>query len=63
MISWIYRVIGEINRVYSSRDTVPATTFKMMTEDGPKDISSADVFDGKKVVFFAVPELLRRAAQ
>ena len=27
----------------------------MMTEDGPKDISSADVFDGKKVVFFAVP--------
>ncbi|MEC7685076.1 MAG: redoxin family protein, partial [Pseudomonadota bacterium] len=36
-------------------DTVPATTFKMMTEDGPKDISSADVFDGKKVVFFAVP--------
>ncbi len=36
-------------------DTVPATTFKIMTEDGPKDISSADVFDGKKVVFFAVP--------
>ena len=36
-------------------DTVPAATFKVMTEDGPKDISSADVFDGKKVIFFAVP--------
>ena len=44
-------------------DTVPADKFKVFTEDGPKDISSADVFDGKKVVFFAVPELLRRAAQ
>ena len=44
-------------------DTVPAAAFKVMTEDGPKDVLSTDLFDGKKVVFFAVPELLRRAAQ
>ena len=36
-------------------DTVPAATFKVMTEDGPKDVLSTDLFDGKKVVFFAVP--------
>lgn len=36
-------------------DKVPAATFKVMSEDGPKDISSEEVFAGKKVVFFAVP--------
>ena len=36
-------------------DTVPAATFKVMTEDGPKDVLSTDLFRGKKVVFFAVP--------
>ena len=36
-------------------DTVPAATFKVMTDDGPKDVLSTDLFDGKKVVFFAVP--------
>ncbi len=36
-------------------DKVPAATFKVMTADGPKDISSDEVFAGKKVVFFAVP--------
>ena len=36
-------------------DTVPAATFKVMTVDGPKDVLSTDLFDGKKVVFFAVP--------
>lgn len=36
-------------------DKIPAATFKVMTADGPKDMSSDEVFAGKKVVFFAVP--------
>ena len=36
-------------------DKIPATTFKYMTNDGPKDITSDEVFSGKKVVLFAVP--------
>jgi len=36
-------------------DKVPSTNFKMMTDEGPKDISSNEVFGGKKVVLFAVP--------
>ena len=36
-------------------DKVPAAKFKVMTADGPKEISSDEVFAGKKVVFFAVP--------
>ena len=36
-------------------DKVPAVNFKVMTTDGPKEISSDEVFGGKKVAFFAVP--------
>jgi len=36
-------------------DKVPSTDFKIMTDEGPKDISSNEVFGGKKVVLFAVP--------
>ena len=36
-------------------DKVPSVNFKHMTKDGPADISSDEVFAGKKVVFFAVP--------
>ena len=36
-------------------DKVPSTNFKTMTDEGPKDISSNEVFGGKKVVLFAVP--------
>lgn len=36
-------------------DKVPAATFKIMTGDGPKDITTDEVFSGKKVAFFAVP--------
>ena len=32
-------------------DKVPATIFKVMTDDGPKDLSGDEVFGGKKVVF------------
>ena len=36
-------------------DKIPAGKFKIMGKDGPKDISTDDIFSGKKVVFFAVP--------
>lgn len=36
-------------------DKIPDGTFKMMTDKGPKDISTDEVFKGKTVVFFAVP--------
>jgi len=36
-------------------DKLPEATFKTMTEDGAKDITTADIFAGKKVVLFAVP--------
>jgi glutaredoxin/glutathione-dependent peroxiredoxin len=36
-------------------DKLPEATFKTMTADGPKNITSAEIFPGKKVVLFAVP--------
>ncbi len=36
-------------------DKVPSVSFKHMTAEGPAEISSEEVFAGKKVVFFAVP--------
>jgi peroxiredoxin len=36
-------------------DKLPAATFKTMTSDGVKDLTTADVFAGKKVVLFGVP--------
>lgn len=36
-------------------DHIPAVTLKVMGEKGPKDITTAELFDGKKVVMFAVP--------
>ncbi|MDC7674951.1 peroxiredoxin [Asticcacaulis machinosus] len=36
-------------------DSLPDVTFSTPTEDGPKPISSQDVFAGKTVVLFAVP--------
>ena len=36
-------------------DKVPSVNFKHMTVEGPADISSDEIFSGKKVVFFAVP--------
>ena len=36
-------------------DKVPACTMKIMGEQGPADISTEDIFAGKKVVLFAVP--------
>jgi peroxiredoxin (alkyl hydroperoxide reductase subunit C) len=36
-------------------DRMPAGKFKMMGPEGPKDVSSDEIFKGKKVVLFAVP--------
>ncbi|MEM1306455.1 MAG: peroxiredoxin [Pseudomonadota bacterium] len=36
-------------------DKLPDATFTVMGPDGPKPMSTADVFGGKKVALFAVP--------
>ena len=36
-------------------DQIPACTLKTMGEKGPADITTDDIFSGKKVVLFAVP--------
>ena len=34
---------------------LPDATFRRLTADGPQEVTTADVFGGKKVVLFAVP--------
>ncbi len=36
-------------------DKAPSVTFKTMGDSGPENLSSEDLFTGKKVVLFAVP--------
>jgi peroxiredoxin len=36
-------------------DRMPEGQFKTMTENGPRDLSTSDLFNGKKVVLFSVP--------
>jgi peroxiredoxin len=36
-------------------ERMPAGTFKIMSEKGPADLGSAELFGGKRVVLFAVP--------
>ncbi len=36
-------------------DAIPEASFKQMTPDGIVDISTRELFEGKKVVLFAVP--------
>src|SRR6202049_1573565 len=36
-------------------DKIPAATLKQMTPEGPKDITTDELFRGKKVALFAVP--------
>ena len=36
-------------------DKVPSGTFTVMTADGPKPMTTDELFKGKKVVLFAVP--------
>ena len=36
-------------------DKMPSGTFKTMTKDGPQDLTTDELFKGKKVVLFSVP--------
>ncbi|HEY1503750.1 MAG TPA: peroxiredoxin [Stellaceae bacterium] len=36
-------------------EKIPSAKLKTMTAEGPKDISTDDIFNGKRVVLFAVP--------
>ena len=36
-------------------DKMPAGKFKRMTKEGPKDMSTEELFGGKRVVLFSVP--------
>jgi len=36
-------------------DKIPSAKLKTMTAEGPKDISTDEIFGGKKVVLFALP--------
>lgn len=36
-------------------DKIPSLTLKVMGGEGPEDITTSSIFDGKKVVMFAVP--------
>jgi peroxiredoxin len=36
-------------------ERMPSGTLKTMTKDGPKDVSTDELFKGKKVVLFSVP--------
>ena len=36
-------------------DRMPAGKFKTMTEDGPKELTTEELFKGKRVVLFSVP--------
>jgi peroxiredoxin len=36
-------------------EKLPDATFKTMTADGAKDLTTADIFAGKKIVLFGVP--------
>ena len=38
-----------------SGDKIPAVTLKQATAEGPKDVTTAELFGGKKVVLFALP--------
>ncbi len=36
-------------------ERMPEGKFKIMTDKGPKDLSTAELFSGKRVVLFSVP--------
>ncbi|MDE2219391.1 MAG: peroxiredoxin [Gammaproteobacteria bacterium] len=36
-------------------DRMPAGKFKLMGKDGPQELTTAQLFDGKRVVLFSVP--------
>ncbi len=36
-------------------DSIPSMKLMMVTADGPKEVSTDELFKGRKVVLFAVP--------
>jgi peroxiredoxin len=36
-------------------DKIPSVTLRVMSDDGPKELSTEELFGGKKVVVFALP--------
>lgn len=47
--------LAEMTMTIKVGDKLPAATFKVKTADGVKDMTTDEVFAGKKVVLFAVP--------
>jgi peroxiredoxin len=45
----------ETSMAIKEGDRIPEATLKVMGEKGPEDITTAELFQGRKVVFFAVP--------
>lgn len=45
----------ERNMTIKIGDTIPAATLKKVTDDGPVEITTNDLFGGKTVVVFGVP--------
>ena len=41
-------------------DKVPAVNFRVLGPEGPKEVTSDELFSGKKVAFFAVPGAFTR---
>ena len=39
----------------SKGDTLPSSTLRELTENGPEQVSTDDIFKGKRVMLFAVP--------
>jgi peroxiredoxin len=49
------RHVPEVKPMIKQGDSIPSVSLKVMGADGPTDISTDEVFKGKKVVLFAVP--------
>ena len=43
-------------------DKMPSGTFKTMTKDGPQNLTTDQLFNGKRVVLFSVPGAFTRPA-
>jgi len=50
-----FHIFQEITMSINIGDKIPSTSLTTMTADGPKPITTDEIFSGKKVVLFAVP--------
>jgi peroxiredoxin len=48
-------VLREISMTIKIGDKIPSVTLKQLTANGLQDLSTSSVFEGKKVVMFALP--------